>query len=42
MANEDKKIFTVQFHPEVSHTEEGSKMLENFVLTSASLKEAGN
>ncbi|AIL45768.1 glutamine-hydrolyzing GMP synthase [Elizabethkingia anophelis] len=32
MANEDKKIFTVQFHPEVSHTEEGSKMLENFVL----------
>lgn len=32
MANEDKKIYTVQFHPEVTHTEEGGKMLENFVL----------
>ena len=32
MANEKKNIFTVQFHPEVTHTEEGAKMLENFVL----------
>ena len=32
MANEKKNIFAIQFHPEVTHTEEGSKMLENFVL----------
>ena len=32
MANEKKNIFTLQFHPEVSHTEEGAKMIENFVF----------
>lgn len=32
MANEKKNIFAIQFHPEVTHTEEGSKMLENFVF----------
>lgn len=32
MANEAKNIFTLQFHPEVTHTEEGGKMLENFVF----------
>lgn len=30
--NEDKSIYAVQFHPEVSHSEFGSKMLENFVF----------
>lgn len=32
MANDQKKIFATQFHPEVSNTEEGKKILENFVL----------
>ena len=29
--NEKKKIYAVQFHPEVMHTVEGMKMLKNFV-----------
>ncbi|MDP2574767.1 glutamine-hydrolyzing GMP synthase [Vibrio penaeicida] len=32
MANEDKKYYGVQFHPEVTHTKNGLQMLENFVL----------
>ncbi|MBW3565204.1 MAG: glutamine-hydrolyzing GMP synthase [Acidobacteria bacterium] len=31
-ANHDRKIYGIQFHPEVSHTEEGSKILRNFVF----------
>src|SRR5690606_42148907 len=31
MANKKKNIFTLQFHPEVTHTEEGIKILDNFV-----------
>ncbi|MRJ08917.1 glutamine-hydrolyzing GMP synthase [Ornithobacterium rhinotracheale] len=30
--NEEKQIYTVQFHPEVSHSEFGEKMLNNFVF----------
>ena len=32
ISDESKKIYCVQFHPEVSHTEEGTRMMENFVF----------
>ncbi len=35
IANEDKDIYGVQFHPEVTHSEEGEKLLSNFVLNIA-------
>ena len=31
MENPEKNLYAVQFHPEVMHTTEGSKMLRNFV-----------
>ncbi|RKI90546.1 glutamine-hydrolyzing GMP synthase [Parablautia intestinalis] len=31
MENEEKRLYAVQFHPEVMHTQEGMKMLSNFV-----------
>ncbi len=30
--NPDRKIYGVQFHPEVHHTEEGSKIIRNFLF----------
>lgn len=32
MQNEARKLYAVQFHPEVMHTQEGMKMLTNFVM----------
>ena len=34
MENVKKGIFSVQFHPEVWHTENGEKILENFLSLS--------
>jgi len=32
IASEEKSIYGIQFHPEVVHTEQGTKILKNFVL----------
>jgi GMP synthase (glutamine-hydrolysing) len=32
MADEDRQFYGVQFHPEVTHTRQGLRILENFVL----------
>ena len=31
MYNEEKKLYAVQFHPEVNHTQQGLSMLDNFL-----------
>ena len=36
--NPEKKLYAVQFHPEVNHTLFGKKMLENFLYNIAGLK----
>ncbi|MBL4819192.1 MAG: glutamine-hydrolyzing GMP synthase [Deltaproteobacteria bacterium] len=35
---ESKKLYGVQFHPEVTHTKEGTKILSNFLFSIAKLK----
>ena len=32
IANEEKRFYGVQFHPEVTHTRQGERMLRNFVV----------
>lgn len=38
VANDEKKIYGVQFHPEVEHTPFGKKMLSNFLFNVCKLK----
>ncbi|MBV8604796.1 MAG: glutamine-hydrolyzing GMP synthase [Pelomonas sp.] len=38
MANEDKRYYAVQFHPEVTHTVQGQAMLQRFVRDIAGCK----
>ncbi len=38
IADEKRKFFAVQFHPEVVHTLDGAKLLENFVHNIAGIK----
>jgi len=38
----DRKIYGVQFHPEVVHTEEGTQILQNFLFKIAQLKPEWN
>lgn len=38
MANEEKKLYGVQFHPEVEHTLFGKQMLHNFLFNICNLK----
>ncbi|MDO5536469.1 MAG: glutamine-hydrolyzing GMP synthase [Desulfovibrionaceae bacterium] len=38
MADESRRIYAVQFHPEVHHTDEGTQMLRNFIFKIAGLE----
>ncbi len=38
IADEERRIYGVQFHPEVAHTPDGANLLRNFVLRVAGLK----
>ncbi|TVM19916.1 GMP synthase (glutamine-hydrolyzing) [Oceanidesulfovibrio indonesiensis] len=38
MADENRRFYAVQFHPEVHHTEDGAQMLRNFLFKVAGLK----
>ena len=36
--NKEKNIFGIQFHPEVVHTEQGTKIIDNFLINICKLK----
>lgn len=42
MENREKKIYCLQFHPEVVHTQNGEKILRNFLFDIAKLKPTWN
>jgi len=35
--DQDRKLFAIQFHPEVAHTDEGATILRNFIFDIAGL-----
>ncbi|MEO0480848.1 MAG: glutamine-hydrolyzing GMP synthase [Planctomycetota bacterium] len=35
IADPERKLYAIQFHPEVTHTQDGERMLQNFVLNIA-------
>lgn len=39
IANEEKKMYALQFHPEVAHSEEGAMILKNFARNICEIKE---
>ncbi|MBP1926572.1 GMP synthase (glutamine-hydrolyzing) [Sedimentibacter acidaminivorans] len=39
MKNEEKKVYALQFHPEVEHTEKGREVINNFLYNVCDLKE---
>ncbi len=39
MSNESRRIYGIQFHPEVHHTPEGSQFLRNFVVSICGMQE---
>jgi GMP synthase (glutamine-hydrolysing) len=38
MANESRKIYALQFHPEVHHSEDGTQLINNFLFKIAKIK----
>ena len=38
MAAPERRLYAVQFHPEVAHTPQGQRVLENFLFQLAGLK----
>lgn len=38
MADDNRRIYAVQFHPEVHHSEDGTRIIENFLFRIAGLK----
>lgn len=42
MKNDEKKIYAVQFHPEVEHTEKGREIIQNFLFNVCGLSKDWN
>ena len=40
--NKDRKIYGVQFHPEVTHTENGMQIFKNFLFNICKVKKMEN